>query len=303
MFKSILVKLTTSNDSNALLLQQALVIAESSQSNLILARVIGSEDSNHKQFTDPFEWRLQRAEAENAVNNLCKQLAFRGVKSTPCFYDTWDVNVLNEEVQRRDVDLIITKKTRDGINNSLHDLLKMTAVPVLIVPEVISPIKRILVPLDGSVRSECALPVINMLSQNWNCNVLLFHAMELPHSIYEHNQTEDDRSVLETLVSSSVEKTESYLQGVANQFDANSEVIVTDKMSSIHTMIEDKQIDLIVLSAHGENGQPQWPYGSTTHNIVAYAKIPVLIVQDMPAIMDNPSIDKLRQPRKRVAAI
>ena len=40
---------------------------------------------------------------------------------------------------------------------------------------------------------------------------------------------------------------------------------------------------MVTLSAHGYSGNHQWPYGSMVNNFIMYGKVPLLIVQDLPA--------------------
>jgi hypothetical protein len=40
---------------------------------------------------------------------------------------------------------------------------------------------------------------------------------------------------------------------------------------------------MVTLSAHGYSGNHQWPYGSMVNNFIIYGKVPLLIVQDLPA--------------------
>jgi len=271
--------------------------------------MINDDESSNQKFSDPFAWRLQWTKAENALNNLRKQLTFRGIESTSCILEVCDVNKLNEEVQRNNIDLIMTWKPQEGIDDLLNNVLKTTSVPVIAMPENPSPIKRVLVPLDGSARAECVLPITSLLAQHLECEVILFHVVQPPHGIYQYNQSENEREIIESLVSSGMKKADSYLQNVVKHLpiDSDLEVIVSDKVcSSIHKVINDENIDLIVLSAHGESGQPQWPYGSITNNIITYAQIPVLIVQDLPnTTLDHKTkqvVESLRQPRKSAAA-
>jgi hypothetical protein len=47
-------------------------------------------------------------------------------------------------------------------------------------------------------------------------------------------------------------------------------------------LIDQEQIDLVFLSAHGYSGVTRWPYGGTAINFIIYGATPLLIVQDVP---------------------
>ena len=45
--------------------------------------------------------------------------------------------------------------------------------------------------------------------------------------------------------------------------------------------MQQENVDLVVLSAHGCSGRTEWPYGSLVVNFIAYGTTPLLIVQDL----------------------
>jgi len=55
---------------------------------------------------------------------------------------------------------------------------------------------------------------------------------------------------------------------------------------------------MIALSAHGYSGDHQWPYGSMVNNFIMYGKVPLLIVQDLPAKQELSSPDAQSGERK-----
>jgi len=53
--------------------------------------------------------------------------------------------------------------------------------------------------------------------------------------------------------------------------------------AALHELADKENIDMVALSAHGYSGYNQWPYGSMVNNFILYSKVPLLIVQDLPA--------------------
>ena len=53
--------------------------------------------------------------------------------------------------------------------------------------------------------------------------------------------------------------------------------------SALHQLVEQGQIDLVALSAHGYSGNHEWPYGGMVNNFILYSKVSLLIVQDLPS--------------------
>jgi nucleotide-binding universal stress UspA family protein len=66
--------------------------------------------------------------------------------------------------------------------------------------------------------------------------------------------------------------------------DIQTHLLTSDNAAAaLHELADKEGIDLVVLSAHGYSGYNQWPYGSMVNNFVLYSKVPLLIVQDLPA--------------------
>jgi hypothetical protein len=62
-----------------------------------------------------------------------------------------------------------------------------------------------------------------------------------------------------------------------------------DVSSAIHELVEQKNIDLVILSAHGISGQFNHPYGSIARNYIEQGTQPVLIIQDIPRSQFKPT--------------
>ncbi len=45
--------------------------------------------------------------------------------------------------------------------------------------------------------------------------------------------------------------------------------------------MEEEQIALLVMSAHGHAVNPKWPYGTLAVGLIVYGTAPLLIVQDL----------------------
>jgi nucleotide-binding universal stress UspA family protein len=59
--------------------------------------------------------------------------------------------------------------------------------------------------------------------------------------------------------------------------------MISDKVAgSLHSLVEDEGIDLVIMSAHGYSGDPRWPYGSTVVSFIVYGTTPLLVLQDLP---------------------
>jgi nucleotide-binding universal stress UspA family protein len=83
-------------------------------------------------------------------------------------------------------------------------------------------------------------------------------------------------------------KSRSYLQGI----DVKTHLMTSDHTAaSLHQVVEQEQIDMVTLSAHGYSGKHQWPYGSVASNFILYGTVSLLIVQDMPAKQEQKPLE------------
>jgi nucleotide-binding universal stress UspA family protein len=91
---------------------------------------------------------------------------------------------------------------------------------------------------------------------------------ELVTQITEHNRKWTAK-YLEEIRSYSMLETDSYIH------------IIEGGYTELHDLVEVERVDLVLLSAHGQSGNPRWPYGSVTLSFIVYGTTPLLIVQDL----------------------
>jgi nucleotide-binding universal stress UspA family protein len=111
--------------------------------------------------------------------------------------------------------------------------------------------------------------------------------IELSNRVIARNRNEAE-SYLEQL------KSRSYLEGITVQ----THLIISDNAAvALHQLAEQEDIDIVTLSAHGYSGNLQWPYGSMVNNFIMNSKVPLLIVQDLPAKQELISIESSSKER------
>jgi nucleotide-binding universal stress UspA family protein len=96
--------------------------------------------------------------------------------------------------------------------------------------------------------------------------------------------TDEESQLVERLTDRNREKAAQYLEQIESQIDSPVETRLTVGESipaALHQLVEEEDIDLVVLSAHGYSGEARWPYGSVALNFIAYGTTPLLIVQDL----------------------
>jgi hypothetical protein len=94
----------------------------------------------------------------------------------------------------------------------------------------------------------------------------------------------EDVEVADRLVERNRTEAIQYLNDLRSQLsgEVQARVLVSNHIAAtLHELVEQEMIDLVVLSAHGHSCLTQWPYGSVVISFIAFGTTPVLIVQDL----------------------
>ena len=136
--------------------------------------------------------------------------------------------------------------------------------------------KHILVPLDGSLLAESALPAAVYLANLTGASVTLMHIIEknAPQEIHGYKHLTDP------------DQANHYLQAVAEKtFPPGTKVnhhVHTEEQSnvarSIAAHVEEFSSDLIIMCAHGHGGLRDFLFGSIAQQLIAKGQIPVLLI-------------------------
>jgi nucleotide-binding universal stress UspA family protein len=135
--------------------------------------------------------------------------------------------------------------------------------------------KHFLVPLDGSALAECVLPHTLALARAFQAQVTLLRVLALPQS-----GTPVD------ILSWQMEKAEAeaYLGNLAVRLQTagvttETAVIAGQPTDGVIDYVHSHQIDLLVLSSHGENGVTDWHMGSVVQKVLLRSRISGLLVR------------------------
>ena len=146
--------------------------------------------------------------------------------------------------------------------------------------------QRILVPLDGTVISEKAIPTAAWIARA-SGGTIIFVSVVLPP--VEFGTYSPDRTV--SLKPSAFERREAeatnYLSGIINTYANDLAGISTEidvaagaASSEIYSEARLEHVDLIVLSSKGEMGLKRWVFGSLAQEVIRLSHVPVLVLQE-----------------------
>jgi len=147
--------------------------------------------------------------------------------------------------------------------------------------------KRILVPLDGSVRSESVLPAAAQLANAYGAELVLSHVVLEPRPNEVLREPEDlqlARDLAVHLESSAGRYLEHLRDRLAHQVASVRAVVLRnpDERQSLLDLSRKERVGLIVLSAHGSSCNPARLYGSVAEYMLTHSTIPLLVLQDLP---------------------
>jgi nucleotide-binding universal stress UspA family protein len=156
--------------------------------------------------------------------------------------------------------------------------------------------KRLLLPLDGSLRAESVLPTAARIARAQGAEILLAHVVAEP-CMTAMLRADDDldraRQVATSLESSAVRYLDDLRHQLGRQGLAVRTIVVrrADERQSLLNVVLAEGVDWVVLSAHGSTCNRAQSSGSVTTHMLAHSSVPLLVLQDLP----EPETDRARE--------
>jgi nucleotide-binding universal stress UspA family protein len=320
MFDPILVPLDGSQLAECVL-PHVVAIAQSFNAEITLLRILEKNQAGPSaQLFDLLNWQINKTKAVLYLEKTKARFQEAGLRARASVREGLEAEGIIEYAQNQGMKLIILSShgrnglTQWGISNVTQKIILGSQTSLLIVrahqsgvqPAELSktPLyQRVLVPLDGSQRAENVLPIITHLAQFHKAQIHLVQVLQTPEMARQMPPTREDIDLSNRVVARNQEeagryleqvKSRSYLEGIAVQ----THLITSENAAvALHQLAEQEQIELLTLSAHGYSGNRQWPYGSMVNNFIMYGKIPLLIVQDLPAKQELMPLEPLSRER------
>jgi nucleotide-binding universal stress UspA family protein len=143
--------------------------------------------------------------------------------------------------------------------------------------------RRILVPLDGSVRAEGAIPLAEQLARDSGGTVLLLHVVTHPLDAVASflHPPEETEMAVEAAHAEAV----NYLERLVHSDAVSGLAIslhVADSLpaQTILTAARLQQVDSIVMCRHGGTGFKHWALGSVAQTVARHSPVPVLLLRE-----------------------
>jgi len=306
MFDPILVPLDGSQLAECVL-PHVIAVASSFNAEISLLRILEKNQAGTSaQLFDLLNWQINKTRATLYLEKTRAHFQESGLRARMVIQEGLEAEGITEFAQTRGVKLIILSShgrnglTQWGLSNVTQKIILNAPTSLLIVrahhPDT-SPAdssettvyRRIVVPLDGSQRAENVLPIITQLAHFHRSQVHLVQVVQTPEMARQMPPAPEDLDLSNRLVARNQAEAGRYLEQVKSRSSLEGLTVKTHLITSenaavaLHQLVEQEQIDLVALSAHGYSGNHQWPYGGMVNNFILYSKVSLLIVQDQPA--------------------
>jgi nucleotide-binding universal stress UspA family protein len=231
-----------------------------------------------------------RRETDAYLREVAKRMRAKGIDVDHTILHGPVAESVNQLMQEQAIDMsIICTHGRSGLQRLVlgsvaDDLVKLVDRPVLIIhpaPEGPPPVPgfgKLLVALDGSQFAERVLPMVRA-STKYESVVLLLRVPEAPEPERFGTMVEE----IEKLRAEAETEASQYLEGIAAALRAEgieTQVLVTGSRpaEAITQVAEGEDVDVIMLSTHGQGGMEGALVGSVADRVVQQTYRPVLLV-------------------------
>ena len=294
-------------------LPHAAALAQAFDARITLLRVVAQAHSTDQEQTiDPLRWHMRKTEAESYLDSVATRLREAELQVDKVTLEGEAANNVIEFAHEHAVSLILLSShgqsglSKWNISSIVQKIILRAYMPVMIVRAYKSPSKeltglhyrRVLVPLDGSQRAECVLPLASNLVCFQDAQLVLAHAVPKPEMPRHTPLTEAETELVDRIIKYNRLEAEKYLTDLKERLECNvdSHLLESDDTAAaLHDLVQEKDVGLVALSAHGYTSTPRWPYGSMALNFIAYGTTPLLVMQDM-------SSEELEQTQAELAA-
>lgn len=296
MFEKILIPLDGSPLAQRVL-PHALSVAQAFDSEVAFLHVLEQPENGGSGQVDPLDWQLRKAEAQSYLKDVADGWAGSGVLTDEVLLEGSAPERIIEHADESDVDLIvlsshgesglsewnISSVVQKTIFRAYRSLMLIRAYNEEVQQEHVT-YKRIVLPLDGSQRAECVLPVATKLARAHDAELVLVHVVAQPFLFHRYQHPQEEDALVQKLVRHNEEEAERYLSRLAERIDlpvVKRQVTADNVAARLQDLVEEEQADLVMLSAHGVSGGNR-PYGSIVTSFIAYGTTPLFIIQDLP---------------------
>lgn len=256
---------------------------------ITLARVI--ETPRLRSPADPIEWKRRRDHHSAHLADLARQQPAESTVKSVLLSGRPADELASWGRENGATVLALARRnsySSYGLGSTAKHLLDAGTASLLIVP----PSRRdhtaqyhcILVPIDGSARSESVLPVAARIARAHGAELVLAHVVP-QLEIIDEARVPQLRTLRNQVNAFNVRGARDHLEALRARFGGNGLLVRTvtagpgDARSLLCQVANERKADLIVLSSHGRSGRGDVACGNVPEYLAAHAPIPLLLVR------------------------
>jgi nucleotide-binding universal stress UspA family protein len=299
-------------------LPHAAAFARAFESQITLVHVMDPPQraANWRRAVDPLNWRIRKAEAESYLSELTLRLEKAGLTAEKQILEGPAAERIVEFSRKNDVPLLmLSSHGQSGFSgwnvSSVVQKIILRANTSMMIVRAYQPAstdvtglryRRLLLPMDGSQRAECVLPMASTLARSHEASILLANVVRRPEMPRRTPPTDEDVELADRIVERNRVEATQYLDQIRSRLagEVQARVLVGDHVAgTLQELVEQEKIDLVLMAAHGYSALTRWPYGSVVSSFITYGTTPLLIVQDLPAEEIDPTWAEVAAERNR----
>ena len=275
-------------------------LAHSLSAHISILGILSTGEASEKtEFVDPVLWSVIRSEFEAMVNGFADQLNKKNIHTDVKIIKSPQIDDLCCQASEMSCDLIVLQADSEHPSPHVQTILKHTTVPVLLARSTTQGhgLKNILVPLDGSQRAETSLNLAASIVRAVGGRLHLVHIVQNPNQTSFANLSSNDLAMEQQLIDRRVQEARRYLKQISKRLGVETamHVLVENKVThTLHRIIAQQSIDLLIVCAHGHSGEAKWPSGTIAENLIRYAEVPTIVIQDLPAQIERRRLEPAR---------
>jgi len=319
MFTNIIVPLDGSTVA-ASVLPHVVAMARATDAKVTLLRVLG-EASTVRLGVDPVSWQLQKSEAQAYLDGVCERLTpLISLSPEAVLLEGRAADRIIEYARHSTCDLVVLSSHGQGgvsgwnVSSVAHKVISRIGSSILLVRayqisaqaehDADFSYRRIVVPLDGSARAEHVLPIAAALAEWHNATLYLVHVVTPPPLLQRMPLTPEESALIEQIFERNQSHARKYLEQLQQRLRPEPQIHVLtgeNTAATLHKFVMQQEADLLVMSAHGQSAQRQWPYGSLVTSFIDHGATSLLVLQDLPADAIEPTVAELAADANRRA--
>jgi len=305
MFRNILVPLDGSPMADRILPHVAAVAQTNSPPEAITLIRVLETDGVESAAVDSLAWHFAKAEAQAHLDEAAKQLTLLGLASYTVLLEGGAAQRIVEYAQKNNIDLLVLSSHGQSglsgwnVSSIAQKVIHRSGTSIMLVrssdesaeehrglgAEIIR-YHHILAPLDGSQRAESALPLAGALAARHAAELLVVHVATRPEMIRRVPLSPEDVALAERVVARNTMEADKYFAQLQSRLPPKTQtrILIDDSITrALHELVEQEQVDLVVLCAHGHSCHSQWPYSALVNSFISYGATSLFILQDLPS--------------------